>query len=75
MMIAGTFKLANRTMALSEQGRKNVVLIPAGASVVVVEGDIEGDQLLKIRYQDRVLLIRPADFRDALDSVAESSTL
>ena len=75
MMIAGTFKLTNRTMALSEQGRKNVVLIPAGASVVVVEGDIEGDQLLKIRYQDRVLLIRPADFRDALDSVAESSTL
>lgn len=75
MMIAGTFKLTNSTMALSEQGRKNVVLIPAGASVVVVEGDIEGDQLLKIRYQERVLLIRPADFRDALDSVAESSTL
>ena len=74
MMIAGTFKLTNRTMALSEQGRKNVVLIPAGARVVVVEGDIEGDQLLKIRYQERVLLILPADFRDAMDSVSESST-
>ena len=75
MMIAGTFKLTNGTMAIPEKGRKSVVLIPAGASVVVVDGDIEGDKPLRIRYHEKVLLIRPADFRDALDRVAEPSTL
>jgi len=75
MMIAGTFKLTNGTMAISEKDRKSVVLIPAGACVVVVDGDIEGDKLLKIRHQEKVLLIRPADFRDALNVVAEPSTL
>jgi hypothetical protein len=75
MMIAGTFKLTNGTMAISEKDRKSAVLIPAGARVVIVDGDIEGDKLLKIRYQEKVLLIRPADFRDALHLVAEHSTL
>ena len=74
MMIAGTFKLTNGTMGISEKDRKSVVLIPAGARVVVVDGDVEGNQLLKIRYQDKVLLVRPADFRDALGLVAEPST-
>ena len=69
MMIAGTFKLTNGTMAVSDKGRKNVVLIPARACVTVIDGDIEGDELLEIRYQEKVLLIRPADFRDALDPV------
>ena len=62
-------------MAISEKDRKSVALIPAGARVVVVDGDIEGDKLLKIRYKEKVLLIRPADFRDALNLVAEPSTL
>ena len=75
MMIAGTFKLTNGTMAISEEGRKSVVLIPAGACVAIVDGDLERDKLLKVRYQERVLLIRPADFRDALDSVTEPSRL
>jgi hypothetical protein len=75
MMIAGTFRLTNGTMAISEKDRKSVALIPAGARVVVVDGDIEGDKLLKIRYKEKVLLIRPADFRDALNLVAEPSTL
>jgi hypothetical protein len=75
MMIAGTFKLTNGTMAISEKDRKSVVLIPAGARVVVVDGDIERDKLLKIRYREKVVLVRPEDFRDALDLVAEPSTL
>ena len=75
MMIAGTFKLTNGTTGISEKDRKSVVLIPAGACVVVVDGDIERDTLLKIRYEEKVLLVRPADFRDALGLVAEPSTL
>ena len=75
MMIAGTFKLTNGTMGISEKNPKSVVLIPAGARVAVVDGDIERDKLLKIRYQEKVLLVRPADFRDALGLVAEPSTL
>jgi hypothetical protein len=75
MMIAGTFKLTNGTMAISEKDRKSVVLIPAGACVVVVDGDIERDKLLKTRYQEKVLLIRPAEFQDALHLMAEPSTL
>ena len=75
MMIAGTFRLTNVTMAISEKGGKSVVLISAGACVVVVDGDIERDKLLKIRYKEKVLLVRPTDFRYALDPVAEPSTL
>jgi hypothetical protein len=74
MMIAGTFKLTNGTKAISEKDPKSLVQIPAGACVVVVDGDIERDKLLKIRYQEKVLLVRPADFRDALDLVVENST-
>ena len=74
MTIAGTFKLTNGTMGISEKDRKSVVLIPAGARVGVIDGDIEQDKLLKIRYQDKVLLVRPADFRDALNLVAEPYT-
>jgi hypothetical protein len=75
MVVAGTFKLTNGTMGISEKDRKSVVLIPAGECVVVVDGDIERDKLLKIRYKEKVLLVRPADFRDALDLLAEPSTL
>jgi len=68
------FQITNGTTAISEKDRKSVVVIPAGACVVVVDGDIERDKLLKIRYQEKVLLVRPADFRDALDLVVENST-
>lgn len=47
MMIAGTFKLTNGTMAISEKDRKSAVLIPAGARVVIVDGDIEGTNFLR----------------------------
>jgi len=46
MMIAGTFTLTNGTTAISEKDRKSVVLIPAGARGVLVDGDIERDKLL-----------------------------
>jgi hypothetical protein len=63
MIVAGTFKLTNGTMAIfpEKNNQRSVVLIPVGAQVVVVGGDIERDSFIKIRYGDRVLLIRPQD--------------
>jgi hypothetical protein len=65
MIIAGTFKFTNGTMAIFPEKRnhRSVVLIPVGAHVVVVGGEVERDSFINIRYDDKVLLIRPEDFR------------
>jgi hypothetical protein len=54
MIIAGTFKLTNGTMAISENNRKKVILIPPNARVAVLGEDTENDSFIKIRYQDNV---------------------
>jgi len=47
MIAAGTFKLRNGTLAifLERNNHRSVILIPVGASVAVVGGDVERDQL------------------------------
>ena len=47
MMVAGTFKLTNGTMGISENDRKSVVLIPAGARVVLVDGTLKETNFLR----------------------------
>lgn len=75
MMTASTFKLKNGTMAISQNNRTKVILIPPDACVVVLGEDTENDSLIKIHYQDDVLLVRPEDFRCGIGLMFETSAL
>ena len=63
MIIAGTFKFTNGTMAIfpEKNNHRSVVLIPANARVEVLGEDTRKDTFLNIRYDDKVLLIRQED--------------
>jgi hypothetical protein len=58
------FKLKNRGRAIrSEEDYRNVIHIPPSAIVVLVEGNIDEDPFVKIRYHGRVLLMLAEDLR------------
>ena len=62
--VESTLKLKNDTKAiLSEDNQWKVVVIPASAQVTLVEGDMEQDRFVKIRYQGKVVLILSEDLR------------
>ena len=48
---------------LSEEDYRNVIHIPPSAMVVLVEGNIDQDPFVKIRYHGRVLLMLAEDLR------------
>ena len=59
-----TLELKNGTMAIStENDQRSVILIPEGGQVVLIEGDIERDRFIKIRYRDQRLLVLSEDLR------------
>jgi len=76
MIVAGTFKLRNGTIAifLERNNHRSVILIPVGASVAVVGGDVERDSFINIRYDDKLLLIRPEDLRYGIGLGSDPST-
>ena len=58
------FKLKYRGRAISsEDDYRNVILIPPSAMVVLVEGDINEDPFVKIRYEGKVILMLSDDLR------------
>ena len=77
MVVAGTFKFTNGTMAIfpEKNNHRSVILIPANARVVVLGEDTESGSFIKIRYQDNVLLVRPEDFRYGIGLLSETLTL
>lgn len=63
-LVEHTIKLKNDSKAIfSEDNRWRVVVIPASADVVLLEGDIQQDRFVKIRYQGKVVLILSDDLR------------
>ena len=59
-----TLKLKNDCKAIfSENNQWRVVVIPSSALVTLVEGDLEQDRFVKIRYQGKVVLILSEDLR------------
>jgi hypothetical protein len=48
---------------LSANTQRTVVTIPANAVVTIVDGDPEGDGLVKVRYRDEVLSVFAVDLR------------
>jgi len=75
MIIAGTFKFTNGTMAIfpEKNNHRSVVLIPANARVEVLGEDTRNDSFLNIRYDDKVLLIRQEDLRDGIGLGSDAS--
>jgi hypothetical protein len=76
MIVAGTFKLRNGAIAIfpERNNHRSVILIPVGASVAVVGGDVERDSFINIRYDDKLLLIRPEDLRYGIGLGSDPST-
>ena len=67
-----TLKLRNDSKAIfSEDNRWRVVVIPASAQVALVEGDMERDRFVKIRYQGKVVLILSEDLRRGIGLVPD----
>ena len=59
-----TFKLNTSTTAiLNENNQRTMVTIPANAVVTLVDGDVEGNGFVKVRYQDKILSMFAFDLR------------
>ena len=69
-----TYKLKNDSKAISSEGnRSSVVHIPASAQVVVLEGDMERDRFVQIRYQGKTLFMLSEDLRRGIGLVPNES--
>ena len=68
------YKLKNASnVVLSEGNRSSIVHIPSNAQVVVVEGDMERDRFVQIRYQGKTLLMLSEDLRRGIGLVPNDS--
>lgn len=68
------FKLNTPTSAiLNENNAPRVVAIPADAVVTLVEGDVEGNGFVKVRYREQVLSMFALDLRTRGESAWEQS--
>ena len=67
-----TFTLKNGSMAVSsDSNHSRVVLIPANTQVILVEGDIERDRFVTIRYAGNRLLMLSEDLRRGIGLVSD----
>ena len=72
--VESTYKLKNDSKAISPEGnRSTVVHIPASANVVILEGDMELDRFVQIRYQGNTLLMLSEDLRRGIGLVPNES--
>jgi hypothetical protein len=68
--VENTFTLKNGSMAvLASINQSSVVRIPANAQVVLVEGNVERDRFIRIRYEGNLLLMLSEDLRRGIGSV------
>ena len=68
------YKLKNDSKAVLPEGnRSSVVHIPANAQVVVLEGDMERDRFVQIRYQCNTLFMLSEDLRRGIGLVPNES--
>ena len=63
-MAQHAYKLNTATMAiLADSDHEMVLTIPANAMVVLVDGDMEGNGFVRVRYRDKILSVFAADLR------------
>ena len=72
MIIGGTFKFTNGTMAIfpKKKNHRSVILIPANARVAVLGEDTRNDNFINIRYDDQMLLMEDLRYGIGLGSDA-----
>jgi hypothetical protein len=72
--VGNIFKLKTPGRAiLSEEDYRIVIPIPAGATIVLVGGDIDQDPFVKIRHRGRVLLMLAEDLRGSGELLGKSA--
>ena len=72
-IVGNIFKLKTRGRAiLSEEDYRIVISIPAGATIVLVGGNIDEDPFVKIRHRGRVLLMLAEDLRGSAELLGKS---
>ena len=75
-MLGKTFVLKTGTMAVSSQNEeRSIVLIPAGAQIVLLGGDIERETFLKIRFKSKVFFVLTEDLRREIGPVSGISAI
>jgi len=73
--VESTLRLKNDSKAIfSEDNHWRVIVIPASAQVTLVDGDIEQDRFVKIRYQGKVVLILSEDLRRGIGLLSDQSS-
>jgi len=73
-IVGNIFKLKTRGRAiLSKEDYRIVISIPAGATIVLVGGNIDEDPFVKIRHRGRVLLMLAEDLRGSGELLGKSA--
>jgi hypothetical protein len=73
-IVGNIFKLKTRGRAiLSEEDYRIVISIPAGATIVLVGGNIDEDPFVKIRHRGRILLMLAEDLRGSGELLTKSA--
>jgi hypothetical protein len=74
--VESTLRLKNDSKAIfSEDNHWRVIVIPASTQVTLVDGDIEQDRFVKIRYQGKVVLILSEDLRRGIGLLSDNLQL
>lgn len=68
------YQLQTPTMGVLVEGnQRRVMVIPANAVVKLVEGDADGNGLVKIRYGEHYLEVFVVDLRNRGEALSEQS--
>ena len=64
-MIGHRFRLKTPTLAIMAQdGTKIPVMIPKGGEVEVIDGPLNGNRLVDVRWEDKIVMVFTNDIRD-----------
>jgi hypothetical protein len=66
MPIASSYRLHKETLAVirDSSGLRGCALIPAGATVQLVSGVLEGARMTQVKWNDSLMLVFTLDFRE-----------
>ena len=64
-MIGQRFRMRTPTLAIMTQdGAKIPIIIPKGAEVEVIDGPLNGNRLVDVRWEDKTVMVFTNDVRD-----------
>jgi hypothetical protein len=64
-MVGQRFRMKTPTLAIMTQdGAKIPVMIPKGAEVEVLDGPLNGNRLVDVRWEDKTVMVFTNDVRD-----------